>query len=121
MTGLYGILLAVAGILGYVGKLILQRRKALRERDAARLDARVERGRAEVAVEREKLVERVDADQAAARETAREAARDPAVLAATTPAARVDAATDLLRKRETAKKIGRLAKGLPPTRKRGGK
>jgi hypothetical protein len=48
-------------------------------------------------------------DRAAGHVEAQAAATNPKVIAATTPDARVDAATDLLRKRATADKIKRQA------------
>mgnify|MGYP001568869949 CR=1 FL=1 len=92
-------LAGIVAILTALGGVALWAWRALTRRKIARLEAErdQQRGRADVAVKTHEATVIVDDRQAAAREVADEARPDPAVVAATTPAERVDAATDLLR------------------------
>ena len=103
-----GIVAALAGVLALLGYVFGLKRKASRERDArvrAEIARDQARGEADVAKAQAAVVERVDAQQADAREVARERATDPAVVNAPTPAAQVDAALDGLRKQRAAAKV----------------
>lgn len=83
----------LAAFLGLLASLLWWRRRA----KVAEVKAEVAEGQRDVAIATHEATVIVDDRQAEARELADAAEHAPAVVAATTPAERVDAATDLLR------------------------
>lgn len=114
---LYYILAAVLAILGAGARAWYRRWK--NGRTIARLEAekRQAQGRADVAIANREATVIVDERQAAGRDRGEAARTDAAVVEATTPNERIDAATAVLRRRkdDAAAKVRRLA-GRPTPR-----
>ena len=105
----------LAALAGGLALLLAGLRAWWRRRADARAITRLEadvaqaKGQRDVAVMTQAATVAVDDRQAAAREVGEAAVRDPAVVDAPTPGARIDAATDLLRRRvDAAAKVKRL-------------